>query len=48
MKEVGAFLLILVGSIYAISFTPASDVAFSDSEKWDSLIPLEHESPLAS
>lgn len=29
-------------------YTCKSDVAFSDSEKWDSLIPPEHESPLAS
>lgn len=34
MKEVNAFLLALVGFIYTIFFTLASDVSFSDSEKW--------------
>lgn len=48
MKEVNAFLLVLVGFICTVFFTPASDVSFPDSEKWYSLISLERKSPPAS
>lgn len=48
MKEVNAFLLVLVGFICTVFLIPASDVSFSDSEKWYSLISLERKSPPAS